>query len=105
MSIVLGVSSVAIGAPNDRNTLHYVFLLQTKLQDTGNRVFQPSPDCGLTLRLFCSLLADGHSVSGDLHDPLPRITAEQSKIKSEGTLKIPNIRRILLIKDDFIVIS
>lgn len=43
-SIVLEVSSVAIGAPSDWDTSRYVFLLKTKLQNIGNRVFQPSPD-------------------------------------------------------------
>lgn len=43
-SIVLEVSSVAIGAPSDWDTSHYVFLLKTKLQNIGNRVFQSSPD-------------------------------------------------------------
>lgn len=43
-SIVLEVSSVAIGAPSDWDTSRYVFLLKTKLQNIGNRVFQSSPD-------------------------------------------------------------
>ena len=64
-SIVLEVSSVAIGTPSDRDTSCYVFLLKTKLQNIGNRVFQPRLDCGLTLRPFFSLPADGRSVSGD----------------------------------------
>ena len=33
MSIVLGVSSVVIGAPSDQDTSRYVFALKTKLQN------------------------------------------------------------------------
>lgn len=54
MSIVHGVSSVAIGAPDNQDTLHYVFLWKIKLQNIGNRVFQWSPDWSNTKAVFQS---------------------------------------------------